>query len=218
MAQCFRGLGGSFEAPPKGESPALRGLGRLAWSTALAGGNRLADGVSSRTLIGLLSHTGQECPGAGQVVRPDRVEALSAPGPEEVAWLTDAEVASRLRALRTDPSAWRTEEDAGQLSLAGAQPKTALLRRDGIGGLPSGRTPTTLCQALGVHPRQKYESDGGPGAQAAVELLRGNSPRAQEDIDTFVGALVMSHLLGATDAHAKNYALLHGDTDPGRAG
>ena len=214
-------------------------------------------GVSSRSLIGLLSHTGEECPGAVQVVKPDRVEALSAPGPEEVAWLTHA----------------------GQLSLAGAQPKTALLRRDGFWGVPSGRTPTThilkppiadleghaenehaclslarelglpaarsevcrfedqvaivverfdrvqlstrivrlhqedLCQALGVHPRQKYESDGGPGAQAAVELLRGNSPRAQEDIDTFVGALVMSHLIGATDAHATNYALLHGDTD-----
>jgi serine/threonine-protein kinase HipA len=70
-----------------------------------------------------------------------------------------------------------------------------------------------LCQALGVHPRLKYESDGGPGAQLAVELLRNNSPRANEDIDTFVGALLMSYLIGATDAHAKNYALLHSDTD-----
>lgn len=236
-------------------------------------------GVSSRSLIGLLSHTGEECPGAVQVVKPERVEALSVSGPEEVAWLTDADVASRLRALRADPSAWRTEEDTGQLSLAGAQPKTALLRRDGRWGVPSGRTPTThilkppitdleghaenehaclslarelglpaarsevcrfedqvaivverfdrvqhgtrivrlhqedLCQALGVHPRLKYESDGGPGAQAIVELLRSNSPRAKEDVDTFIGALIMSHLIGATDAHAKNYALLHGDTD-----
>src|SRR5581483_12024314 len=41
------------------------------------------------------------------------------------------------------PSAWRKSNDTGQFSLAGAQPKTALLYRDGRWGVPSGRIPTT---------------------------------------------------------------------------
>jgi len=40
-------------------------------------------------------------------------------------------------------SAWRIPRDTGQFSLAGAQPKTALLFQDGKWGVPSGRVPTT---------------------------------------------------------------------------
>ncbi len=32
-----------------------------------------------------------------------------------------------------------------------------------------------MCQALGLHPTRKYESDGGPGVQRIVELLREQS-------------------------------------------
>jgi serine/threonine-protein kinase HipA len=52
-------------------------------------------------------------------------------------------VAARLRDLRADPSAWRKAGDAGQFSLAGAQPKIALLFDGQRWGVPSGRTPTT---------------------------------------------------------------------------
>jgi serine/threonine-protein kinase HipA len=45
--------------------------------------------------------------------------------------------------LRQDPSATRRATDHGQFSLAGAQPKTALLLRDDRWGVPAGRTPTT---------------------------------------------------------------------------
>ena len=41
--------------------------------------------------------------------------------------------------LRDDYSAWRRHGDAGQFSLAGAQPKTGLLLQDGKWGVPSGR-------------------------------------------------------------------------------
>lgn len=99
--------------------------------------------VSPRNAFGLLAHVGEECAGSVQLVRPERVAAAVGDGPIEVAWLDEAQVAARLRALRLDQSAWRSPSDAGQFSLAGAQPKTAFLGVDGRFGVPSGRTPTT---------------------------------------------------------------------------
>ena len=67
-----------------------------------------------------------------------------------------------------------------------------------------------FCQALSVHPESKYESDGGPGvAQIAALLTRVVEPDASLDARTrFLEALALNWLLGAPDAHAKNYALL----------
>src|SRR5262249_7328040 len=77
-------------------------------------------------------------------IRPERLEVLrSEPAGREIRWLTENDVAGRLRMLRADHSAWRTASDTGQFSLAGAQPKTALLYHYGQWGVPSGRTPTT---------------------------------------------------------------------------
>jgi serine/threonine-protein kinase HipA len=45
--------------------------------------------------------------------------------------------------LREDHSAWRIPRDTGQFSLAGAQPKTALLFDNNRWAVPSGRVPTT---------------------------------------------------------------------------
>jgi serine/threonine-protein kinase HipA len=61
------------------------------------------------------------------------------------------------------------------------------------------------CQALGVPPGQKYESDGGPGMQAILELLQGSdTPLA--DQRTFLKAQMVFWLLAATDGHAKNFS------------
>jgi serine/threonine-protein kinase HipA len=62
------------------------------------------------------------------------------------------------------------------------------------------------CQALGVPPGQKYESDGGPGMVAILELLRG-SDTPMADQHTFLKAQVVFWLLAATDGHAKNFSL-----------
>jgi serine/threonine-protein kinase HipA len=78
-----------------------------------------------------------------QFVRPERVDALRRASPADIDWLTEAMIAERLRALRADHGAWRLPRDTGQFSLAGAQPKTALLFLNGRWGLPSGRVPTT---------------------------------------------------------------------------
>lgn len=115
----------------------------------------------------------------------------------------------------------------------GAQPKTALFFDGKRWGIPSGRRPTThilkpgaagldgvarrlvrvhqedICQALAVHPAQKYQSEGGPGAREVVELLRAHSREPTEDVLAFVDALAFSWLTAGTDAHAKNYLAAH---------
>ncbi len=100
--------------------------------------------VSPANPFALLAYVGEECAGAVQFVRPERLERLRRePEKVEIQWLTEAEIGERLKILRQDHSAWRIAHDTGQFSLAGAQPKTALLFRDGRWGVPSGRTPTT---------------------------------------------------------------------------
>lgn len=97
--------------------------------------------VSPRNPFALLSHVGEECAGAAQFVRPERVSDAIAGG--EVEWLDDDELAARVRSLRADPTAWQTSLREGQFSLAGAQAKIALLRDAKKWGRPSGRIPTT---------------------------------------------------------------------------
>jgi serine/threonine-protein kinase HipA len=100
-------------------------------------------GVSARNPFSLLANVGEDCAGAVQFVRPDRVDVIKDGELDKIVSLTVADVAERLRALRTDHSAWRRPGDEGQFSLAGARPKTAFTLQDGRWGLPSGRTPTT---------------------------------------------------------------------------
>jgi len=232
--------------------------------------------VSPRNVFGLIANVGEDCAGAVQFVRPERLNAVRSEAPPEVQWMDEHGVADRLRALRQDQSAWRTPRDTGQFSLAGAQPKTALLLLNGRWGVPSGRMPTThilkpptgefeghdenehfclelarsfdlpvanseirrfedqvaivverydrvrtdagirrvhqedICQAMGLPPTQKYESDGGPSVRQIVELLTTFSTAPAEDTKTFVRAIAFNWLVAGTDAHAKNYALLLG--------
>lgn len=232
--------------------------------------------VSARNSFGLIAAVGEDCAGAVQFVRPERLEAVSAVAPAEVAWLDEKQIAERLRTLRGDHAAGRLPRDQGQFSLAGGQPKTAYLFENGRWGIPSGRVPTTrilkpptgefdghaenehfclelaraigltvpnssilhfedeiaividrydririretwhrvhqedFCQAFGVAPTRKYESEGGPGARQVVELLRDNSSAAIEDVQTFLDAVTFNGLVAGTDAHAKNYSVLIG--------
>jgi len=99
--------------------------------------------VSARSVFSLIGAVGEDCAGAVQFVRPERLEVILGAKPPEIEWLDEAAIAQRLRALREDHSAWRIPRDTGQFSLAGAQPKTALLLENGIWGVPSGRVPTT---------------------------------------------------------------------------
>lgn len=62
------------------------------------------------------------------------------------------------------------------------------------------------CQALSVPPSRKYESDGGPGIPAIIDLLKA-SDTPDEDQKMFFKAQIVFWLLGATDGHAKNFSL-----------
>ena len=99
--------------------------------------------VSPRNAFALLRAVGEDCPGAIQLVRPDRVDDILHDYEQRIEWLTEADIAKRLHMLRQDQAAWRMARDAGQFSLAGAQPKTALLFDGQRWGVPNGPTPTT---------------------------------------------------------------------------
>jgi serine/threonine-protein kinase HipA len=62
------------------------------------------------------------------------------------------------------------------------------------------------CQALSVLPTRKYESDGGPGMAAVLDLLKG-SDDPEADRRFFLKAQIVFWLLGATDGHAKNFSI-----------
>ncbi len=62
------------------------------------------------------------------------------------------------------------------------------------------------CQALAVPPSLKYESEGGPGIRTLLDLLKGSDEPAK-DRSTFLRAVIIFWLLGATDGHAKNFSL-----------
>jgi len=99
--------------------------------------------VSARNVFALISHVGEDCAGAVQFVTPERLDAIRGGKEDKVEWLDEADIARRLGILRKDHAAWRLPSDAGQFSLAGAQPKTALLLQGDRWGIPSGRLPTT---------------------------------------------------------------------------
>ena len=99
--------------------------------------------VSASSAFSLLATPiGEDCAGAVRFTPPDeRERVLGRTG--EVMWLTEDDVASRLRELREDSTAWLGRTFTGQFSLAGAQAKTALLFDGNRWGVPSGSIPTT---------------------------------------------------------------------------
>jgi len=232
--------------------------------------------VSASSPFGLLaSPIGEDCPGAVRFVTPDRVQsALRRPG--HIKWLSEDQVADRLRDLRRDETAWLGQDFTGRFSLAGAQSKTALFFDGTRWGLPSGAAATThilkpaisgfddhdlnehlclraaaavglpavrtevvsfgnekavcverydrikvnkvqvrihqedACQALGIPPSKKYQSDGGPGPADIARLFRRVMPASRADaaVREFADALIWNWVIAGTDAHAKNYSLL----------
>lgn len=63
-----------------------------------------------------------------------------------------------------------------------------------------------MCQALGIPPDVKYQSDGGPKMGDILTFLRGsNSPEI--DQMNFIKSNILFWLLGATDGHAKNFSI-----------
>ncbi len=226
------------------------------------------------TAFDLLRHMGADCAGAVQIIPPDQApDQAGALDP-----ISDAEIASHIRALRRDEAAWDFPQRGGRWSLGGQQGKFALARTpDGRWLAPSGRAASThimkvgiagvpdsdiaefvtmraaqrlglpvpyveyavfdgepvlvttrfdrvvsgdsvrrlhqedFCQAMGLWRTMKYQADGGPSAGDLADFLR----RQLDPRDRSVGlldlarVLVFNQIVAGTDAHAKNYALLH---------
>ncbi len=229
----------------------------------------------------LLTAIGRDCVGAVQLLPEgaapegfDRVEGVA---------LTETDLERLLGNVTAEPpyGANGDHDDEFRISIAGAQEKTALLRRHGKWFLPHRATPTThilklplgvvggglqldmsesvenewlcaqilrelgfavantemaefgaqkvlvverfdrqwmgeewiarlpqedFCQALGVPPDRKYESDGGPGVADALRLLSG-SAMPEADREQFLLVQFAFWLLAATDGHAKNFSV-----------
>jgi serine/threonine-protein kinase HipA len=100
--------------------------------------------VSARNPVALLAHTGADCAGAVQLVPPERLSELEGQsGETRLEWMSEEEVARELRSVRRTGLPGPDRHAAGRFSLAGAQPKIALLYKDGGWAKPLGRTPTT---------------------------------------------------------------------------
>ncbi len=67
-----------------------------------------------------------------------------------------------------------------------------------------------MCQALGIAPAHKYQTEGGPSPERIASLLRSKVGVnvAEVEVQRFAEALAWSWIIGGTDAHAKNYSLL----------
>lgn len=65
-----------------------------------------------------------------------------------------------------------------------------------------------FCQATSTLPQNKYESHKGPNALKVIEVLR-RGGASETEVEKFVQGLIGNYLLGAPDAHAKNYSLMH---------
>jgi serine/threonine-protein kinase HipA len=63
-----------------------------------------------------------------------------------------------------------------------------------------------FCQATATPGDLKYESDGGPGIRAGLNLL-GSGNNADTDKLTFIKSQLAFWLMAATDGHAKNFSI-----------
>lgn len=66
-------------------------------------------------------------------------------------------------------------------------------------------------QALGKPPQLKYEQNGGPGVREVAKLLRDHvtGGHADTDVTRLIDAVAFNWLVAGTDAHARNFSLLH---------
>jgi serine/threonine-protein kinase HipA len=71
-----------------------------------------------------------------------------------------------------------------------------------------------FCQALGIVPERKYQSEGGPSLKQCFGLIRQVSSAPVIDLLQLLDAVVFNYLIGNHDAHGKNLYLLYG-TEPG---
>jgi serine/threonine-protein kinase HipA len=68
-----------------------------------------------------------------------------------------------------------------------------------------------FCQALGVVPEMKYQSEGGPDLTQCFTLLRRVTRPSAPQVLNMLDYVVFNALIGNHDAHGKNFSLLYAD-------
>ncbi len=66
-----------------------------------------------------------------------------------------------------------------------------------------------FCQAHGVVPEMKYQSEGGPSLAQCFDLLRRVSSVPAIDLQNLLDAVFFNVLIGNNDAHSKNFSLVY---------
>jgi serine/threonine-protein kinase HipA len=69
-----------------------------------------------------------------------------------------------------------------------------------------------FCQALGIMPDRKYETDGGPGFSEIAKIIRQSCFAPLRDIEALICVALFNFLVGNCDAHGKNFSLLYSET------
>lgn len=68
-----------------------------------------------------------------------------------------------------------------------------------------------FCQAYGIAPQNKYQSEGGPSLAQCFALVREVSTMPVIDLQRLLDAVIFNLLIGNNDAHAKNFSLVYHD-------
>jgi len=71
-----------------------------------------------------------------------------------------------------------------------------------------------FCQAMGIPPEKKHESDGGPSFKDCFDLVREYSVQPMVDLQRLLCWVVFNFFIGNEGIHAKNLAFLHTDKGP----
>jgi serine/threonine-protein kinase HipA len=153
-------------------------------------------GAEPDDVFALLAFAGEDCPGAVQFVRPDRVEAITGDGRHTIEWLSDDEFAQTIRDLGSGNEIGAHVLATGHFSLPGALNKVALTfdpRRERW-GLPSGRAASTHIikpplRGVKYHNENEYLSmelarlAGNQAARASILRVEGQTAIAVERFD-----------------------------------
>lgn len=105
-----------------------------------------------------------------------------------------------LAGLDVAATEYRTFEDQDAIVI------TRFDRRVGGEGPTARIHQEDVLQAFGMDPSRKYEADRGPGVQQIADLLRVAAGPAS--VERFARAVIANQIIGAPDAHGKNYGLL----------
>ncbi len=70
-----------------------------------------------------------------------------------------------------------------------------------------------FCQALGISPEIKYQTEGGVSLKHCFDLLRKFSSLPIIDTKLLLDVVIFNYLIGNNDAHGKNFSILHMQTN-----